>query len=64
VTGPAADLAMLARHEKIRTVPCPACGAAAGERCVKRPSGIPVEMPHQARRSAAADAGAYKPGQD
>ncbi len=52
--------AVLENHWKIRQVPCPRCGAAKGAAC-KGPNGKPTSMPHQARRSAAADAGLYKP---
>ena len=47
-------------HRKIMQAHCPRCGAGKGAPC-KDPSGKSASMPHQARRSAAADAGLYKP---
>jgi hypothetical protein len=52
--------AMAAKRMLIETMPCPQCGAAAGVRC-KTPSGSVLLVPHQARRSAAADAKVYVP---
>jgi len=50
-----------AKHARISSVPCPKCGAAEGAPC-RVPNGKTAVVPHQARRSAAADAGIYVPG--
>src|SRR5260221_560044 len=47
-------------HDRIEQVPCPRCGAMAGQPC-RSPAGGPGYVPHQARRDAAADAGKYVP---
>jgi hypothetical protein len=49
------------KHKQIRQVPCPVCEAPEGAPC-RGPSGQIMQIPHQARRRAAADAGLYTPG--
>jgi hypothetical protein len=52
---------MREKHKQIRQVPCPVCEAPVGAPC-RGPSGQAMQIPHQARRRAAADAGLYTPG--
>jgi hypothetical protein len=53
--------AMHLNHARIKQIPCPVCGALPGLGC-RGPKGKPQQIPHQARRRAAADAGLYTPG--
>jgi hypothetical protein len=51
------------RYQRIEKVPCPRCGARPGFRC-RTPSGYRnggCGIPHQARRTAAREAGTYTP---
>jgi hypothetical protein len=48
-------------HARIKQIPCPVCGALPGVGC-RGPKGQGMQIPHQARRRAAADAGLYVPG--
>lgn len=45
----------------IMQIPCPQCDAGPHVRC-RGPKGAPMNIPHQARRRAAANAGVYVPG--
>lgn len=54
------DKTMLANRMRIQVVACPRCGAPAGKRC-RTPGGQVTFVPHQARRTAAADAKVYVP---
>ena len=49
-----------ASHGKINQIPCPAGAAAEGKTC-RNPNGSYMQVPHQARRHAAAEAGVYQP---
>ncbi len=47
-------------HDRIEQVPCPRCGAMAGDGC-RNPGGGYMQVPHQARRETAMAAGKYVP---
>jgi hypothetical protein len=48
-------------HEQIQQVPCPICGAEAGQECRSVYGGNPLPVPHFPRREAAIAAGKHVP---
>ena len=59
-TREAAVASMHRKHTQIKQIPCPICGAPVFMQC-RTPNGQTLQIPHQARRRAAADAGIYTP---
>lgn len=41
-----------ARREQVRSIPCPTCGVAQGERCVRGARSLPATVEHADRRRA------------
>ena len=54
------DKKLLVTRMQIQQVACPWCKEPPGRRC-RTPRGTATLIPHRQRRSAAADAGLYKP---